>query len=173
MTPTPEDVTALRAAAKAMNEGRAAEAWNLIGPLVERAPDFAEARYIEGLLRHGGGDFAGAERALELAPAFDAARHNYAGVLYRANRPVEAIAQVDTNHNGIGTGLPLSSVIPQPVRYNTQISSWPNWPSLKRSHRSNRSRFERVSVAIDTPSQSCCRNRFALRWSEVSDPIVD
>jgi tetratricopeptide (TPR) repeat protein len=34
-------------------------------------------------------------RCLELAPSFDAARHNYAVVLYRANRPEAALEQVD------------------------------------------------------------------------------
>ncbi len=34
-------------------------------------------------------------RALELAPAFSAARHNYAAVLYRHNKPEAAIAQAD------------------------------------------------------------------------------
>ncbi len=34
-------------------------------------------------------------RCLELAPGFDAARHNHALVLYRQNRPSEAIVQVD------------------------------------------------------------------------------
>ena len=34
-------------------------------------------------------------RCVELAPGFTAARHNYATVLYRHNKPVEAIAQLD------------------------------------------------------------------------------
>jgi predicted Zn-dependent protease len=34
-------------------------------------------------------------RCLELAPSFDAARHNYAVVLYRANKPEAALEQVD------------------------------------------------------------------------------
>ncbi len=33
-------------------------------------------------------------RCMELAPGFDAARHNYATVLYRQNKPAEALAQV-------------------------------------------------------------------------------
>jgi len=35
-------------------------------------------------------------RCLELAPGFREARHNYAIVLHRANKPVEAIAQLET-----------------------------------------------------------------------------
>jgi len=34
-------------------------------------------------------------RCVQLAPGFTAARHNYATVLYRHNKPVEAIAQLD------------------------------------------------------------------------------
>ncbi len=34
-------------------------------------------------------------RALELAPGFQAARHNYASILYRQRRPQEALAQAD------------------------------------------------------------------------------
>jgi tetratricopeptide (TPR) repeat protein len=34
-------------------------------------------------------------RCLELAPGFKAARHNYAVVLHRNNKPVEALAQID------------------------------------------------------------------------------
>jgi tetratricopeptide (TPR) repeat protein len=34
-------------------------------------------------------------RCLELVPGFDAARHHYAMVLHRANKPVEALAEVD------------------------------------------------------------------------------
>ena len=34
-------------------------------------------------------------RCVELAPGFTPARHNYATVLYRQNKPVEALAQVD------------------------------------------------------------------------------
>lgn len=34
-------------------------------------------------------------RCIELAPGFSAARHNYATVLYRQNKPLEAIAQTD------------------------------------------------------------------------------
>lgn len=34
-------------------------------------------------------------RCLQLAPGFVAARHNYASILYRHNKPVEAIAEVD------------------------------------------------------------------------------
>jgi predicted Zn-dependent protease len=34
-------------------------------------------------------------RCLELAPGFDAARHNYASVLYRENKQAEALAQTD------------------------------------------------------------------------------
>ena len=39
---------------------------------------------------------AAAARCLELAPAFDAARHNYAVVLHRLNKPHEALAELDT-----------------------------------------------------------------------------
>ncbi len=34
-------------------------------------------------------------RALELAPSFDAARHNYASVLHRQNKPADALVQAD------------------------------------------------------------------------------
>src|SRR6185312_13797098 len=34
-------------------------------------------------------------RALELAPSFTAARHNYASILYRHNKPQETIEQLD------------------------------------------------------------------------------
>ena len=35
------------------------------------------------------------ERCLELAPSFSAARHNYAIVLHRQNKFVEALSEVD------------------------------------------------------------------------------
>jgi tetratricopeptide (TPR) repeat protein len=34
-------------------------------------------------------------RCLELAPGFETARHNYASILYRHNKPMEAVAQAD------------------------------------------------------------------------------
>ncbi len=36
------------------------------------------------------------ERCLELAPSFTAARHNYAVVLHRQNKLIEALREVDT-----------------------------------------------------------------------------
>jgi len=89
----------LRAAAVAMADGQLAVAERTLREHLKRAPTDAAALRMLGEIgaRLGRYDDAQAvlSRALELAPQFDAARHNYATVLYRANRPVETLAQAD------------------------------------------------------------------------------
>ena len=90
---------ALVAAATALTENRLSAAeQTLRAVLRERPTDVAAIRMLaETGMRLG--RYEDAEkllsRCIELAPGFSAARHNYATVLYRHNKPVEAIAQLD------------------------------------------------------------------------------
>ena len=89
----------LQEAAAALVENRLAVAERRLRPFLKRQPDNVAA--LRMLAEIGGrlGRYDDAEallvRCLELAPGFDAARHNLALVLYRQNRPSEAIAEVD------------------------------------------------------------------------------
>jgi tetratricopeptide (TPR) repeat protein len=88
----------LMEAAAALGEGRLPEAERLLRPFLKRQPNNVAALRMlaEVGARLGRYQDAGhlLERCLELAPGFTAARHNYALVLYRQNRPAEAIAEV-------------------------------------------------------------------------------
>jgi tetratricopeptide (TPR) repeat protein len=90
---------ALIAAATALSENRLAVAeQTLRAVLRERPTDVAAIRMLaETGMRLGRYDDAEKllARCVELAPGFSAARHNYATVLYRHNKPVEAIAELD------------------------------------------------------------------------------
>jgi tetratricopeptide (TPR) repeat protein len=89
----------LIAAAGAMADGRLAVAEHTLRAHLKAHPTDAAA--LRMLAEVGGrlGRYEDAEtlleRCLEVAPAFDAARHNYATVLYRQNRPVQALEQLD------------------------------------------------------------------------------
>ncbi|ACG79416.1 FOG: TPR repeat domain protein [Phenylobacterium zucineum HLK1] len=86
-------------AATALSENRLAAAEQILrGVLKARPTDVAAIRMLaETGMRLGRYDDAEKllARCLELAPGFTAARHNYATVLYRNNKPVEAIGQLD------------------------------------------------------------------------------
>jgi tetratricopeptide (TPR) repeat protein len=86
-------------AASALCENRLAIAERLLRDFLMRHPTDVAA--IRMLAETGArlGRYEDAEkllaRCLELAPGFDAARHNYASVLYRENKQAEAIAQTE------------------------------------------------------------------------------
>jgi tetratricopeptide (TPR) repeat protein len=90
---------ALVAAASALCDNRLAEAEQLLRPFLKNHPTDVAA--IRMLAETGArlGRFDDAEnllaRCLELAPSFTAARHNYATVLYRQNKPEQAIVEAD------------------------------------------------------------------------------
>lgn len=90
---------ALVAAATALSENRLAAAeQTLRAVLHERPTDVAAIRMLaETGMRLGRYDDAEKllARCVELAPGFSAARHNYATVLYRQNKPEAAIAEVN------------------------------------------------------------------------------
>ena len=86
-------------AAVALVEGRLAVAEHALRDrLRANATDVAAMRMLAEVAARLG-RYEDAEtllsQCLDLAPGFEAARHNYATVLYRANRPAEALAQVD------------------------------------------------------------------------------
>lgn len=89
----------LVAAANTLSENRLAAAEQILrGVLKARPTDVAAIRMLaETGMRLGRYDDAEKllARCVELAPGFTAARHNYATVLYRNNKPVEAIGQLD------------------------------------------------------------------------------
>ncbi|HLY55166.1 MAG TPA: sulfotransferase [Stellaceae bacterium] len=105
---------ALMEAASALCENRLAVAERLLKAYLKRFPtDVAAIRMLAELASRLG-RYEDAEallaRCLELAPGFAAARHNYAFVLHRRNKPVEAIAELDRllaeepgdpNHRGL------------------------------------------------------------------------
>lgn len=85
-------------AAQALVAGELAVAEPILRARLKRAPtDVAAIRMLAELASRLG-RYGDAERllsrALELAPGFRAARHNYALVLHRQNRPLEALEQI-------------------------------------------------------------------------------
>ena len=85
--------------ALALAEGRIAVAEPLLRNHLKRFPtDVAAIRMLAEIASRIG-RYGDAEnlltRCLELAPGFKAARHNYAVVLHRNNKPVAALAQLD------------------------------------------------------------------------------
>ena len=91
---------ALLEAAKAMVEGRLAVAERALRAfLMDQPTDVAAIRMLAEVGARLG-RYEDSEtllaRCVELAPGFAAARHNHATVLYRQNRPVEALAELDT-----------------------------------------------------------------------------
>ena len=90
----------LLAAGKALYENRLAVAERLLrAHLKEKPTDVAAIRMLaetgSRLGRYGDAELLLA-RCLELAPGFDAARHNYATVLYRENKVGEALGEIET-----------------------------------------------------------------------------
>ncbi|HEX7804124.1 MAG TPA: sulfotransferase [Pseudoxanthomonas sp.] len=90
----------LLAAANALHEQRIPEAEVLLREHLKRSPtDVAAIRMLAELaVRLGRNEDAEhlLARCLELAPGFHAARQNYALVLHRANKPTQALAEVET-----------------------------------------------------------------------------
>ena len=90
---------ALVDAAGALCDGRLAVAENLLRPYLKEHPtDVGAIRMLAEVgARLGRYEDAQAllARCIELAPGFDAARHNYASALQRLLRPAEALAQID------------------------------------------------------------------------------
>ena len=89
----------LQQAAQALAGNRLAVAERLLKPFLKRQPgNVAALRMLAEvagrLARYDDAEVLLA-RCLELAPNFAAARHNHALVLYRQNRPSEAIAEAD------------------------------------------------------------------------------
>ena len=89
----------LMAAGAALHANRIPEAEARLRAHLKQAPtDVVAIRMLAELaMRLDRGDDAGnlLERCLELAPGFREARHNYAIVLNRTNRPVQAIVEID------------------------------------------------------------------------------
>jgi tetratricopeptide (TPR) repeat protein len=90
---------ALMEAASALCEGRLAVAERLLKDYLKRYPTDVVAIRMLAELAARLGRYDDAEtllgRCLELAPGFQAARGNYAFVLHRQNKPVEALAELD------------------------------------------------------------------------------
>lgn len=90
----------LLAAASALCENRIPEAETLLRAHLKTSPtDVAAIRmFAEVAARLGRHEDAEnlLARCLELAPSFHAARQNYALVLYRGNKPVQALAEIET-----------------------------------------------------------------------------
>jgi tetratricopeptide (TPR) repeat protein len=89
----------LMEAAAALCDGRLAVAERMLKDHLKRAPtDVAAIRMLAELATRLGRN-ADAEnllaRCLELAPGFDAARHNYVVVLQRAEKAAEALVEID------------------------------------------------------------------------------
>jgi len=89
----------LMTAAIALHENRIPEAESLLRAHLKKAPtDVAAIRMLAEvaarLSLHEDAENLLA-RCLELAPSFHAARQNYALILHRANKPAEALAQID------------------------------------------------------------------------------
>lgn len=97
--PRPQYDPRLVAAAAAMNEGDLPRAEPLLRALLKDDPFDVRAIRLFAELAGRIGRYGDAEnllrRALELAPSFTAARANLALVLYRTNRPTEALAELD------------------------------------------------------------------------------
>ncbi|WP_174522586.1 tetratricopeptide repeat-containing sulfotransferase family protein [Novosphingobium lentum] len=97
--PPPAYDPRLVAAALAMNDNRLPDAEPLLRALLKDDPFDVRAIRLFAELAGRIGRYGDAEnllrRAIELAPGFTAARANLALVLYRTNRPAEAIAELE------------------------------------------------------------------------------
>ena len=86
-------------AATALQANRIPEAETLLRTHLRNAPTDAPALRMLAEAQARMGRVEEAEsllaRCVELVPGFDAARHHYAVVLHRANKPVEALAEID------------------------------------------------------------------------------
>ena len=89
----------LMEAALALHDNRLSDAEPLLRAHLRQDPFDAPAMRMLAELAGRIGRYKDAEtllrRALEVSPAFHAARANLAIVLYRLNRPMEAIAELD------------------------------------------------------------------------------
>ncbi len=89
----------LLAAASALHDNRVPEAEALLRQHLKQAPtDVAAIRMLAEVAARVGRDEDAEHllaRCLELAPSFHAARQNYALVLFRSNKPAEAMAEID------------------------------------------------------------------------------
>ena len=87
-------------AANALQANRVREADTVLRDHLRRAPTDAPALRMLAETQARMGLLDDAEpllaRCVELVPGFDAARHHYAMVLHRANKPAEALAELDT-----------------------------------------------------------------------------
>jgi tetratricopeptide (TPR) repeat protein len=92
------DPDLLRAGA-ALGENKLDIAERILKPFLKSHPTDVTAIRMLAEIASRLGRYEDAEkllaRAIELAPSFAAARHNYASVLYRQNRPGEALAQAE------------------------------------------------------------------------------
>ena len=90
----------LMRAANALQANRLPEAETLLREHLRATPTDAPALRMLAETQARLGRVEDAEsllaRCLELVPGFDAARHHYAMVLHRANKPLEALVEVDT-----------------------------------------------------------------------------
>jgi tetratricopeptide (TPR) repeat protein len=86
-------------AAEALLDNELAVAEHILRPRLKARPTDVAAIRMMAELAARLGRFGDAEnllrRALELAPAFTAARANLATILYKQNRPIEAVAELD------------------------------------------------------------------------------
>ena len=139
----------LMKAAQAMVEGDLPVAEHLLRQhLKARSTDVAAMRMlaeVAGRLGRNADAAAVLERALELAPGFDAARHNYAIVLNRLERAQEALAQIDrvlANDPRSPSCLNLKAVIlgktgdydQALTLYDRVLSAHPNQPKVWMSY---------------------------------------
>jgi predicted Zn-dependent protease len=96
-------------------EGRYAEATALFGAYVESKPQNAWGQYMLGLSAWKGGDAERAEaafkKALELDPRHVKSRLNLSRVLLEANRPDEALGQLDSVRTGDSTSAEVYRLI--------------------------------------------------------------
>ena len=120
---------ALMAAAAALAANDLAAAERILKPRLKQAPtDVAAIRMLAELAARLG-RYADSEallaRCLELAPSFRAARHNYAYILQRQNRPLESLAEAerilaDEPHDPNGRNLKAGALV-QVGRYDEAV----------------------------------------------------
>ncbi len=120
---------ALMAAAAALAANDLAAAERILKPRLKQAPtDVAAIRMLAELAARLG-RYADSEallaRCLELAPSFGAARHNYAYILQRQNRPLESLAEAerilaDEPHDPNGRNLKAGALV-QVGRYDEAV----------------------------------------------------
>jgi tetratricopeptide (TPR) repeat protein len=139
----------LQGAAAALCDNRIPEAEALLrAHLAQHPNDVAALRMLAEvaarLLRHRDA-LRLLERCLELAPGFDAARHNYASVLNRQGRPAEALAQCarllakEPHHPGYRSlqaaiSANLGNYVDSIAAYESVLREYPQQPKLWMSY---------------------------------------